>query len=120
MTKEDVRRELSQLRRLSQNADAVCRARERRRRRMELLHRKEDIAGEKAFSAYESEMDRLIDMEARYIAAGGSFEAFDRSILLDCLIGGKTYRAFGEKNGYSAESVRKRAGYIIKRLSEIL
>ena len=120
MTKEDVRRELAQLRRLSQNADAVCRARERRRRRMELLHRKEDPAGDTVFAAFENEIDRLVDMEARYIAASGHFEAIDREILLDCLIGGKTYRALGDALGYSTENIRKRAQRIVKRLVEIL
>lgn len=120
MTKEDVRRELAQLRRLSQNADAVCRARDRRRRRMELLHRKEDPAGDTVFAAFENEIDRLVDMEARYIAASGHFEAIDREILLDCLIGGKTYRAFSDERKYSIDSVRKHAQRIVKRLTEIL
>ena len=120
MTKEDVRRELAQLRRLSQNADAICRARERRRRRMELLHRKEDPAGDTVFAAFENEIDRLVDMEARYIAASGRFEALDRAILLDCLIGGKTYRSLGDTLGYSTENIRKRAQRIVKRLTEFL
>ncbi len=120
MEREKVREELARIRQLSQNAEAVCCARERRKRRMTLLKRTEDAAGEKVFSVFENEIDEVNNMEARYIAASGHFGAVDRTILLEGLMGGKSYRTLGEQLGYTSENVRKRARRIIIKLTEIL
>lgn len=120
MERERVREELARIRQLSQNTEAVCCARERRKRRMELLKRTEDTAGEEVFSVFEHEIDEINDMEARYIAASGHFCASDRTILLEGLMGGKSYRTLGDQLGYSSENVRKRARRIIIKLSELL
>lgn len=120
MDKEQVRGELKRLRQLSQNTDAVCRARKRRQQRLDMLRRGEKGDDVDIFLPYEKEIEALIELEARYIAVGGCFDSTDQAILLDCLIGGKTYRAFGEARGYSAESVRKRAGRIIEELARKL
>lgn len=120
VSKEEIRQELALLKQLSSNIEVINRARERRRKRMAALGRDDDAAASKLFAAFDEENDRVSDMEARYIAASAYFDATDRTILLEGLMGNKTYRMLGEELGYSAESVRKRAREIVKKLTELL
>lgn len=120
VSKEEIRQELALLKQLSSNIEVINRARERRRRRMAALGRTEDAAGSKLFAAFDEENDRVSDMEARYIAASAHFDATDRTILLESMMGHKTYRELGKELGYSVESIRKRAKSIVARLTEIL
>lgn len=120
VSKEEIRQELALLKQLSSNIEVINRARERRRKRMAALGRTDDAAASKLFAAFDEENDRVSDMEARYIAASAYFDATDRTILLEGLMGNKTYRMLGEELGYSAESVRKRAREIVKKLTELL
>lgn len=120
MEKKEIRQELALLKQLSSNIEVINRARERRRRRMAALGRSEDVAGDRVFAAFDSENERVCAMEARYIAASANFDAIDRAILLESMMGRKTYREIGKELGYSVESIRKRAKSIVVRLVEIL
>ena len=120
MEKSEIRQELALLKQLSSNIEVINRARERRRRRMAALGRTDDAAASKLFAAFDEENDRVSDMEARYIAASAHFDATDRTILLESMMGSKTYRQLGKELGYSLEGIRKRAKHIVERLTEIL
>lgn len=120
VSKEEIRQELALLKQLSNNIEVINRARERRRKRMEALGRTEDEAGSKLFAAFDDENDRVSAMEARYIAASAHFDATDRTILLESMMGSKTYREIGKELGYSLDGIRKRAKSIVKKLTEFL